>query len=415
MKNYFLLILVSLFFLTGCQVSESESTTINDHLNLDITFNNDILSVKAEYTFYNKYEGSDSAHFVLNPGIQPMNIKSEKLDSQSMALIPNRPFPFRKLKFKEPMKKGQKVIVYFEYDINLSQLNFISEDWIELNVDQLWFPNYDDLNHKFTSTTTINNLYEDYSLISCCGNEIIKNENGSLTMEVKEPVPSVFIVGGKNMKYWNDDPRNLGIKFFAVENTSDSLINSHYEKAANSIELYNSSFAKSKPLKDMTIVFRQTKKLNYLYCRSNVIVSISNADSYGSLAHELSHHWWDKANFLTEAWLNESFAQYSMLLVYEKYKPSIYEKRIIKFEEDSKKLPPISKTGAFSSQSNEVIYTKGVHILKTLEAKIGKEKMIELMSNRIKKSINTTEGLLNELETLTDSKTKNYLKNLLDK
>lgn len=413
MKKTFLLGILALTFFCACTVKEADEASKNDHLNIDITFSGSNMVVKAEYIFQNKYAGSDSAHFVVNPGIQNIKIDAEGLVEQGVAMVPNRPFPFRKLRFNAPMAEGELVAVNFEYEINLSQMNFIDEDWLELNVDQMWFPNYNDLDNAFTSTTTIHNLYDNFTLTSCCGNEIIENADGSLRMEVKNPVPSVFIVGGKNMKYWDSDPRDLGLKFFAEVNTPDSIINSQYTKAANAIEMYNASFAQKDPLTDMTIVFRQTEKLNYLYCRTNVIVSLAIADSFTSISHELAHHWWDKASFITEAWLNESFAEYSMLLVYEKYLADKYEKKRSSYADRSGNLPAVIGTGSFSTQSYEVNYIKGVHILKSLEERIGKTTMIDLMSKRIENNINTTNGLLDALEKLTDKATKDYLKELL--
>ena len=89
----------------------------------------------------------------------------------------------------------------------LKTTNHIKSNWIELNTDKLWFPNYNDLDNKFTWTVEIENLYKDYSIASYTYDEKNKqktliNAPSTLLLEQNIPVAEVYLLMARNMKLW---------------------------------------------------------------------------------------------------------------------------------------------------------------------------------------------------------------------
>ena len=114
----------------------------------------------------------------------------------------------------------------------------------------------------------------------------------------------------------------------------------------------------------------------------------------------MGHFWWSDASFIREPWLNESFANYSMLKVLEKYDTEQFDKSNISFQKKGKLRGPVSQAGVFSPNGYDLYYSKGAHLLVLLEENIGEKKMNQLLQRRIKLNINTTKGFLNELENI---------------
>ena len=145
-----------------------------------------------------------------------------------------------------------------------------------------------------------------------------------------------------------------------------------------------------------------------------MIVTGSDFDSYANLSHEVAHYWWSKADFINEPWLNESFANYSMYLVLEAYDPERYQSILDRDTQTSKDLPPVMDATLFSKNAFPVYYTKGGILLKQLEQRIGKQKMMVLLRHRISKHIESTTAFLDEIETLYGKDDRHYFETLLN-
>lgn len=111
--------------------------------------------------------------------------------------------------------------------------------------------------------------------------------------------------------------------------------------------------------------------------------------------------------------MNESFANYSMFLVQEAFVPEQYSKLFNRYTEIAKDAPPVSTATLFSENSYNSYYTKGAILLKELEQKIGKDKMLTWLELMIKKDVKTTKEALDLLEATTDNSTRLFMEELM--
>lgn len=151
------------------------------------------------------------------------------------------------------------------------------------------------------------------------------------------------------------------------------------------------------------------------YCRSNLIVLTPNDNLndesryFKYIAHELAHLWWCKSTVNSwEDWLNESFAEYSALLVLRDiFGENEFNKRINIYKEKSEGLPPIIGIDRGNEKAYEVLYIKGPLLLYELEKRIGQEKFIELFNTIHLSNIDNTEKFLAKLGNITNENIRN--------
>jgi hypothetical protein len=415
MKKH-LTIFILIFVTVTAIISGKNIETASDNLRMNLKFENEILYVNAVYQT-SQADTGNSHYFLLNPGFKINSIRAEGLKDFKITQKEGRPFPFLLLSFDKAINPGQNLEIKFDYEIDLAKTNHIKSDWLELNVDKLWFPKYGDIDTKFTSQIHIENLPADYSFVSYRDSQIRKNPDNSYDLTIKKAVPEVLILAGKKMKLWNKKDGKINVKMFAYEETPEEKIDSIYQKVLNSIKLLNKAFGQSKPIKDFSVVLRRTtnKELNFQFERDGLIVTGTDFDSYANLSHEIAHYWWNKADFIKEPWLNESFANYSMYLVLEEYDKKTLEVVKTRHQKISEKAPPVAGASLFSKDASNSYYSKGAYLLFQLENKIGRKQMFKLLSSRVSKKLHTTDKFLNELEKIAGKENRVYFEDLLNK
>jgi hypothetical protein len=309
------------------------------------------------------------------------------------------------LKFDKPLD-GKTREVDFDYTIDLEKVTQIKYGWIELMVDQFWFPNATDLDNKFVSHVTVRGLPTDYSLYSYHGYH--ENPDHSYVIEEHKPTPEVAFLAGRNMMLKIKKTGMTQITFFAASETSDSTLTSINNKMVDIITLYNASFGKLRPVDKFTIALRSfpRKLLNSQTTRDGLVITGVDFNSYGNYAHEFGHFWWSDASFLREPWLNESFANFSMMQALRKFDLPQAEKSYALFKKKGDVPGPVSTVGVFDANAYDLYYSKGCYLLLELEEKIGEKKMDKFLQKRIKGKINTTAEVLAALESVTDNATR---------
>lgn len=375
----------------------------SDHLQLELVFQQDsTLSVTANYTIQNRTD--DSVYFILNPGIQPLSISAEGLASQQMAPKEGRPFPFWLLLF-ENSGSNKSETVSFSYSIDLKLMNHIASNWIELNVDKLWFPNLDDLDHEFTWEANIVGLYDGYSLMSYQTKEdsfipqVMLNPEGSIQLKNMDPTPEVFIMAGANMQLWTAPNREEKTQLFVSKEESDSTLQIIGQRTNEIIEYFN-GILDTKPIGDYLLVLRNTKpgEISFLQSRGNILLGNTFASGYASLSHEVAHFWWSRSDFINEPWMNESFANYSMLLYLEKVDSLQFTKQWKRIQEGSANGGSIRSSTTFDPNGMATYYFKGTKLLWELDQQIGREAFLDLLVSRVEKQLNSTDAFLELLK-----------------
>lgn len=384
----------------------------SDQMNIELKFDDSIAHIRAEYVRMLDVK-SDSLLFLLNPEFDIDMIKSDKLVSYELIAINGRPFPFWRLLYSEPFNVGDEIKITFEYKINLVDQNHYAFDWIELTVDKLWFPNYGDLNNKFSYTLAVKNFPPSWTFIGQTDADITHADRDIL-VRLDYPWYEVLVLAGKDLKKWSFDK---DITILARENSSDSTLRLMSKIARNSIDLLNRTIGESDPIDKFTLVVRNTtrEELGYQTNRKDLIITGIEFDDYANLSHEIAHYWWNKANFIEEPWMNESFANYSMYKVLEEYDAPTFERLYQKNRTLVENAIPVSSATLFAENAYTSYYHKGAIHLLDLESRIGREKMDELLSTCITKEINSTVGFLDEIENVTNQENREFFAGLLDK
>lgn len=381
-----------------------------DHLSMDMIFKDSTVFIDARYESVAQVN-SDSIYFILNPGFELDTIRSKGLKSYKLTQKEGVPLPYFLLEFDEIRDPEEGLTVEFKYKINLSEQNHMKSNWIELNADKLWFPNMEKLNNEFTYEVTITDFPGSYRLITHTDAKVAQEKN-QLVIKKNIPWYEVLILGGKDMKDWS---YNNEITLIGNKHTPDSTFQSMGHKVKKSIELLNSSIGEFDPITTFSVVLRNTtrKELGFQFNRKNLIVTGIDFDDYGNLSHEIAHYWWSKANFISEPWMNESFANYSMYMVLKEFDFEDYQSLVARNRELSKDAIPVGSATLFAADSFNSYYYKGALHLISLEEKIGDEKMNQLLSSCVEKNISTTENFLEELEMLINSEERSFFEELL--
>ena len=234
-----------------------------DKLNMTLTFENDLLSVHAEYSHFNIKKATDSIFFVFNPGYGINDISAKGLESFEWIQREGRPFPYLLLKFESPIQMGEDLVVSFDYLIDLSKMNHINQGWIELNTDKLWFPNFNDIDNRFLSEVTLRNLDEGYTPVSYTHSTLETLADNSYQISSTKPTPEAFVLIGKDMKMRTFTNHDIPITFFASDTTSNAILESMHTKVLKSIELLNEVYGESDSISEFMVVLRNVSKRKF--------------------------------------------------------------------------------------------------------------------------------------------------------
>lgn len=381
-----------------------------DHVRMELAFQDSVLEVKAWYATRIQ-ETSNKALFILNPGFDILEIRSSKLDSFALGPIEGRPFPFWKLHFRDSLEQNEDREFFFHYTIDLREQNHLKSDWVELNVDKLWFPKFGDLDTQLTYDLTIRNFPGDFDLVSHVGSDISRGK-GVIHLKSTRPEDEVLILAGRNMEH---RPFDDSITFFVNREVPEAVTQSLGEKVDKTIQFLNDYFGRPRPIDTFKVVIRNCprEEIGFQFSRGSMIITGTDFDDYGNLAHEIAHFWWTGADFMKEPWMNEAFANYSMLLVLDYFDEESAQRLTERYTRQSKEAGAVGAATLFSEDAHLTYYVKGTLLLRQLETYIGKDKMRELLEYRVANDIKTTKGFLQAVEKLAGPATRDFFQNLL--
>lgn len=377
-----------------------------DSLFIDAKFNESFLELKATYYYFHKEKATDSIYITLNPAAEITSISTPSLEKHQMVQQKELPFPVRLLKLSVPIEKGASIKIQFDYKLDLAKTNFWKYNWAEFLVDQFWFPNANTVTNKFTSRTIVRNIPDGYQFFSYLPYK--KVSDGTYQIIQNELFPETCFLIGKDMTLITKTKDKVSITFFANKNVNDTTLASMFEKLYTSLQLFNSTFGKSAQVKNFSVALRTVprKVVGSQTTRTHMILTSEEFNTWGDLSHELGHFWWNRANFTNEPWLNESFANYTMLQALEKYDRNVYAKIVNQVEKTLEMPGAVATTGVFKKDGFLIYYYKGTALLRILEQEIGREKVNKTLALLVKTKGSTTADFLNTLERVAGRETK---------
>jgi hypothetical protein len=347
------------------------------------------------------FKNSDTLNLVLwqYSSIKEINNKDNDIrfyfdtsTSSPIMYIPNG----RKLVIVKSGRDTKNQSLYFNYSCDFTSLsgwaNSFAENWIELNFYCAWFPvNLGNSNFSSEFSIHINDGY------GITGSGIVTKKKN--IWEMKQPWGSFdnVIIASGSLKSKSLEKKSLHIEtdYSSVdfpENDADSVLN----ECKNVLNLFEEIFGKkdSTYLKFVIAPFEMGG-----YSRKNfVCLRTKNFNLYTEkgIAHEIAHFWWHNASASTwEDWLNEAFAEYSMLVyIRERKGDETFRKIVEEYKSNTKDLPPVWGIERNSPEAYSVLYEKGSLLLYELEEKVGKDVFLDFLKDVVRNKISNTNDLI---------------------
>ncbi|MFP4547379.1 MAG: M1 family aminopeptidase [Fidelibacterota bacterium] len=429
MKHFSNGLILLFIFLVACQpVSKTKSIDYpNYDLKLKINPATKNIQVTGELTLPEAIKIPDSAFFYLqrNLAIKEFSVNGKNIANPDTAASDNRFMPqARKIYLEDDLPARGPVRIQLEYEGKLDDLpslfaNRISEEWTEIGLYYPWFPFNPDFFRLFTYTVEVE-TYKDHHIFGI--GEITKNLH---SVQIKSAVPTtdMVICMTEDIAEFEMPLGNNSLRIFhqhLPDTTTGAIANN-----IQSIKKHYENWFGAKNI-DITIIDSKRTKGGG-YARIGGIV-FSNIDPEGYderltnftryFAHELAHLWWFRAKTDSwQDWLNESFAEYSALMVLrETFGEQEFQSRMAQKQKNIDNTPPVwglDRNGVKYKIAYNVLYNKGPVLLYQLEKKTGKEKFMQLGRKMAVENINTTDELLTLLSKLEGPEVRDWFEDKL--
>lgn len=313
------------------------------------------------------------------------------------------------------MKPGkQSVPAYFSYTCDMNSVSgwakSFTDEWIELGYYTAWFPVHNE-SRTFTSKITVS-MDPGFKV---SGSGVVSRDGNNWIITHSWPVFDNVIIASRNLESRNVGGDEIGIEVVYTsfpENDLDSVSIICREIYG----FYSQIFGKQEGAY-LKYAFNPLEGRGG-YSRAKFVsikTSGFNKNLKGGLAHEMAHFWWNNAATSTwEDWLNESFAEYSMLLyLREKESENTFRSLISRYTEQTEDSPPIWGVDRQGPEAYNALYFKGSLILMEFEEELGTDKFYEFLASVIKNQISNTADFLNLIETELSKEYRVWFENKL--
>ena len=382
-------------------------------LNIDVK--NQFIKAELTFSYYCNIKSTKELRFYIHKDLIIENVSSK---NQITCVVEEEvsdwcPFVLEskliKITLDKPVKLGDRVDLCFRYKghINLVTkygINRISDRWIELGIYTPWFP----------VIGTLENALFNISIKIDDGYLVVNSNKVGDSFILNQPSPDMdsTIIASNQFYHIENKIHDTDMNVYVIEEAHKTLA----EDISRYSNLILSKYASFGRIDSNSIsIVIVPREDGGGYCRSNLIVLTPNDNLndesryFKYIAHELAHLWWCKSTVNSwEDWLNESFAEYSALLVLRDiFGENEFNKRINIYKEKSEGLPPIIGIDRGNEKAYEVLYIKGPLLLYELEKRIGQEKFIELFNTIHLSNIDNTEKFLAKLGNITNENIRN--------
>jgi len=386
-------------------------------LNVDV----DVLQRKIDVngTVDVDFQGQDSLTLVLweNTTIQSIIIDNERavysFDTAGESPIYYIP-DGGKLVLRNIQGKHISLPVYFAYSCDMKHVTgwakSFTEDWIELGYYTAWYPVHSE-SRAFTSKITIS-IDPGYKV---SGSGIVKQVGNEWIMTHDWPVFDNVIIASRNLKSKQIGGDDIGLELVYTDFPEGDL-DSVSMVCQEIYEFYSHIFGEQENAY-LKYVFNPLEGRGGYSRNKFVSIKASGFDDKlkAGMAHEMAHFWWNRAVTTTwEDWLNEAFAEYSMLLyLREKDSEETFSRLITRYKEQTKDSSPIWGIDRGAPEAYNALYFKGSLILVEFEEKLGTEDFEKFLGTLIVNQVRTTADFLNLVETELSKKYRDWFEKML--
>lgn len=435
MKTKILMSLILLFFLSQNKAHSSDDVSThfniklklnpesqhiyvnaNLHLNPDKPFPDTLnFSLHKQFTLL-KVAGNGIHDFIFDKEAPPVSVFMREACSLAITLDKN-------------IDRNRPLDIEFEYEGTITEwlensANVVTEDWVELGMYLPWFP------------TGFICGYFTYEIEAECDPAYQLRSYGSYTktngtwhFERAIPDFDINLVASKNLKTMERESGNYHV-FFHYDSLQAKTAEGLSNDLANILDNYATWFGGDSKGTIFTVI-QSARDKGGDYARKGLIVMSHLTDEkytaqhekfIRNLGHESAHFWWHMAPANSwEDWLNESFAEYSALLIIKKmFGDEAYNKWIDDKSATFENIPPIwgfDRNNMKPSEGPDIIqtnlYNKGPVLLHELSNRIGDEAFKLLCKEMVRTSVSSTYSFLSLLEMNHGHEVKTWFEDLL--
>lgn len=313
------------------------------------------------------------------------------------------------LHLSAPKSKGKCEII-FEYTCNLDSLDSwmssMEKEWVQLGYYMAWFPINSD-SRDFTANVSVS-INDNYTV---SGSGIVGRHGNEWKMSQPWGSFDLQIVASPNLK--SKKMTSNGRTFEVV-----------YTDFAD-VDVDSALVACDKALRFYTKLFKTNPSNNYIkflvvpsrgggISRKNFIAYTArrfNENFKTAIGHEMGHFWWNKApTFSWEDWLNEGFAEFSMLWYIKcHFSKHIFDCYLEACCENARHACPIYEVDRDSPEAYDALYNKGALLLYDLSQKVGEEKFFGFIQGVAEREISSTGQLLKYAEDTLGHDVKEWI------
>ena len=281
-------------------------------------------------------------------------------------------------------------------EFSSDNINGISSDWVELNIDSQWYPVFSTLDQQMTGVLRVG-LPSDWEVVA----------SGSASLEdgfhvIRNTVPQVDVAFAAAPSLEQTSSRVATV--YAREH--DPRVAAAVLEAAESCGNYlDQRFGSQDPLPQAKLVL--AGRTGPGYARKNYIVlSRVNPDErqglHRFLCHELAHYWTRSAGSRSpHHWMTEAFAEYaSGAYIRERFGEPAFHTMVAQWETAGRDHGPVWTPESTKRPSGMVMYRRAPYLLHRLEERIGKEAFDRFVARYMSGDVRTTPALLDTLRDI---------------
>ena len=315
------------------------------------------------------------------------------------------------LRLSAPKSKG-KCEITLEYTCNLDSLDIwmssMEKDWVQLGYYVAWFPVNSD-SRDFTANVSVS-INEGYTV---SGSGIVKYKDDKWEMLQPWGGFDLQIVASPTLKSkkMTSDGRTFEVVYtdFADADADSALV-----ACREALQFYTRLF-KTNPSNDY-MKFLVVPRRGGGISRKNFIAYATkrfNEHFKTAIGHEMGHFWWNKApTFSWEDWLNEGFAEFSMLWYIKcHFDKHVFDCYLEACRENARHACPIYEVDRDAPEAYDALYNKGALLLYDLEQKVGEQRFFEFMQGVAEREITSTTLLLDYAEEVFGKEIRKWIEN----
>lgn len=399
-----------LFFATLSSNAKNEKSKQNNY-KVDFCITNNKVSVKVMFTPGSDFFISNSLKFRLDKSYKNIKITGNSLAKKSIENLEDK--TVINLSVQDKLES-----ISFTYDTGLDELtNEVGDSLGFMLLDEKIIPMIES-NLKFdlfTFEVNLKNKNVDFSNFFINGTTTKKNHLISNC-----PTDRILMLFSKN-KFVKTNIENTKLNIYTTGEIDNKRLTFIKSKASEITSFYNVYFCKNQ-IDSLDIIVN--KYHNYSFFSRPNFMSLQDIEFERGimylLAHELAHNWFCNAliyNYSPDAFMNESFAEYSAYLYNrnangEDVFSELIERKKREFKDFNYSVNNIS-FDLDPTIREKILYTKGALICYELENHIGRDKFKDLMCEIVTNKTSTLNDFEKILLDKFGKKTLEFFKSML--